>query len=286
MEIIAKRKLWMSISGIIIAIGLISILFQGMNVGIDFAGGAIMDFQFEKKIGTGEIREILTEVDLDKKPTIQEAGENSISIKTEKLTPSEISNIEDRIKAKYPSAKMLRTSVVGPTIGGELRTAALLALLVAAIAITIYISIRFEFRFAIAALLALLHDVLIVLGAFSLLQLEINTPFIAALLTIVGYSINDTIVIFDRIREKMKFAKKETFAELTNEAVVDTLPRSINTSITTLLPILAILFLGGTTIQNFMVALLVGMLSGTYSSIFVASPILVEWDEKKKMKRA
>jgi preprotein translocase subunit SecF len=177
---------------------------------------------------------------------------------------------------------MLRTEMVGPTIGSELKSKALLALLAAAIAIVIYISVRFEFKFAIAALIAVFHDVLIVVGIFSILGREINSPFIAALLTVVGYSINDTIVIFDRVRENINYRKKETFEELNNNAVLDTLPRSINTSLTTLVTVVAILMLGGATIQTFMLALLIGILSGTYSSIFVASPVLVEWDAWQK----
>ena len=179
---------------------------------------------------------------------------------------------------------MLRTEMVGPTIGAELKKKALLALLAAAIAIVIYISVRFEFKFAMAAIIALLHDTLIVVGLFSILGQEINSPFIAALLTIIGYSINDTIVIFDRIREKINYKKKETFAELNNKAILDTLPRSINTSLTTLVSVVAILVFGGATIQNFMLALLIGIMAGTYSSIFVASPVLVEWDAWQKRK--
>ncbi len=285
MDIIGKRKTWLSISGILIIIGIISIMVQGMNLGIDFTGGTIMEFSFDNKISNDEIREVLDDIGLNKSSIVQQTGEDGVLIRTERLNQDQISALQDKIESNYPDAVMLRTSMVGPTIGKELRSKAFWALLIAAVAIVIYISIRFEFRFAIAAILALLHDILIVIGLFSILGREINSPFVAALLTIVGYSINDTIVIFDRIREKIKFAKKETFAQLTNEAIIETLPRSVNTSLTTLLPIMAILLLGGTTIQTFMIAVLIGMLSGTYSSIFVASPILVEWDLRKKMKR-
>ncbi|WP_459843149.1 protein translocase subunit SecF [Halanaerocella petrolearia] len=285
-EIIEKRKLWFTISGVIITIGLISILMQGMNLGIDFTGGTIMEFQFDKQVTTEEVRDILSEFGLNKKSRVQETGENGILIRTQQLEHDKVVALQEKVETDYPSANMLRTSVVGPTIGQELRNKAFWALVVASIAIVAYISFRFQFRFSIAALMALLHDVLIVITVFSLLGPEINSPFVAALLTIVGYSINDTIVIFDRIREKLRFAKRsDTFAELNNQAILETLPRSINTSLTTLLPILAIIFLGGATIQNFMLALLIGMLSGTYSSIFVASPILVAWNERDKMKR-
>ncbi len=285
MDIIGKRKIWFILSGILIAISLISLLVQGLNLGIDFSGGTLIEFKFGEQVTTGDVRNILEEFDL-KDSVIQKTANEGILIRTERLKHERIMEVQERIQQEYPEAELLRTSVVGPTIGQELQSKAIWAILFAALAIVAYISIRFQFRFAIAALGALGHDVLIVLGVFSLLGREINSPFIAALLTIVGYSINDTIVIFDRIREKIRLYRgRGDFAELNNEAVLETLPRSINTSVTTLLPVLAILFLGGSTLVTFMTALLVGMLSGTYSSIFVASPLLVEWNEHSKMKR-
>ncbi|WP_408956647.1 protein translocase subunit SecF [Natroniella sp. ANB-PHB2] len=280
-----KRKIWMSISAVLIIIGIVSLLTQGLNLGIDFAGGTIIEFGFEDRVETQEINEILAEFDLEERSVVQQVEDNGILIRTDELAHEELTSLQNRIQEEFPTATMLRTDVVGPTIGEELSRGALLALLVASIAIVIYISVRFEFKFAMAAIIALLHDILIVVGLFSILGRQVNQPLIAALLTIIGYSINDTIVIFDRIREKLNFAsKRETFEESANTAVVETLPRSINTSITTLLPILAILFLGGTTIQNFMIALLVGMLAGTYSSIFIASPVLVEWTKRNDAK--
>ena len=284
MDIIGKRKVWFIISSLIIIAGLISMVVQGMNWGIDFTGGTLMEFSFDKSVSTKQVRGVFDEFGLGKESIIQETGDNGIFIRTVSLNQDKITNIQERIKEEFPSAKMLRTEMVGPTIGAELKKKALLALLAAAIAIVIYISIRFEFKFAMAAIIALLHDTLIMVGLFSILGQEINSPFIAALLTIVGYSINDTIVIFDRIREKINYKKKETFAELNNKAILDTLPRSINTSLTTLVSVVAILVFGGATIQNFMLALLIGIMAGTYSSIFVASPVLVEWDAWQKRK--
>lgn len=278
MDIVDKRKIWFAISALIIIVGLISIGFQGLNLGIDFTGGTLMEFTFDKQVTTEQIREIFAEFDLGKESVIQNTGNDGILIRTVSLEQNQIADIQSRIRNEHPSAEMLRTEMVGPTIGAELKRKALWALLIAGIAIVIYISVRFEFKFAIAALIALFHDVLIVIGIFSILGREINSSFIAALLTIVGYSINDTIVIFDRVRENIEYRQKETFAELNNQAVLDTLPRSINTSLTTLATVIAILVLGGATIQTFMLALLVGILLGTYSSIFVASPVLVEWN--------
>ncbi|MGM0471290.1 MAG: protein translocase subunit SecF [Bacillota bacterium] len=285
MDIIGKRKTWFLISLLIICVGIGSLVVQGLNLGIDFAGGTLMEFTFEQQVGTGEIRDILTEFNLNEKSVVQETGDQSILIRTVKLEQDQISNLQSEIKGEYSSAEMLRTEMVGPTIGAELKSKAFWALLIAAIAIILYISFRFEFKFAIAAIIALIHDILIVVGSFSLLGTEVNNAFIAALLTVVGYSINDTIVIFDRVRETIQLRNQETFAQLNNQAVVDTLPRSINTSLTTLVSIVAILILGGSTIKPFMLALLIGILSGTYSSIFVASPVLVEinaWQRRKR----
>jgi len=282
-DILGKRKIWYIVSIVIIAIGLLFLLINGLNLGIDFNGGTLMEFGVEDDITTEEVRAVLERIEIAEDSKIQHSegsGENGIIIRTKTLESEEIVAIDNAIKAEFNSAEMLRTEMVGPTIGRELRINALLALIAASIAIVAYISFRFEFRFAAVSIITLMHDILITLGIFAILGREVNTPFVAALLTIVGYSINDTIVIFDRIRENMKLMHKVPFVEQANTAVVDTLPRSINTSITTLITILAIYFFGGASIQTFMLALFIGMFAGTYSSIFVASPLLVTWQEK------
>lgn len=283
MDILGKRKIWYTVSGIVIAIGLLFLLISGLNLGIDFNGGTLIEFKFDHNISTEQIRNILEKVEIAEESKIQHSessGTNGVMIRAKSLDSEEILKISNAVKEEFQSAEMLRTEMVGPTIGRELRINALLAMLVASIAIVIYISFRFEFRFAAVSIITLLHDVLITLGIFAILGREVNTPFVAALLTIVGYSINDTIVIFDRIRENMKLMHRVPFIEQANTAVVDTLPRSINTSITTLITILAIYFFGGASIQTFMLALFIGMFAGTYSSIFVASPLLVTWQNR------
>ncbi|MCK4259489.1 MAG: protein translocase subunit SecF [Halanaerobiales bacterium] len=280
MDFIKRRKLWYMISLVVIGIGILSILFQGLNLGIDFMGGTIMEYKFDNSttVTTSDIRQILGEFGLEQSSSVVATkGDNfkGMLIRTKDLQPDEKLNIENAIKEKYPDAEVLRTEGVGPSIGHELRWKALMALLVASIAIVAYISVRFQFKYAIIAIIALLHDTAIVISLFSIFRWEINTPFVAAILTIVGYSINDTIVIFDRIRENVKFMRKMPFEEVCNKAILDTLPRSINTSMTTLCTVLAILIFGGASIKIFMIALLIGVLSGTYSSIFVAAPLLV-----------
>ncbi len=283
MDILGKRKMWYIISSTVILIGLIFLLSSGLNLGIDFSGGTLMEFKFDKKVNNDQARKVLEKINIAVDSKIQQTAEEGIHgilIRAKELNSDQILEVENAFRDEYPSTELLRTEMVGPLIGQELRRKAFLALLIASVAIVIYISIRFEFRFAIVAIITLLHDVIITLGIFALIGKEINTPFVAALLTIVGYSINDTIVIFDRIRENMKLMYKTPFEKLANRAVIDTLPRSINTSMTTLITILAIYLFGGASIKTFMLALFIGMFAGTYSSIFVASPLLVTWTEK------
>lgn len=283
MDIMGKRNIWYKISLTVVIIGLGFLLFQGLNLGIDFTGGTILELSFDGKITNEDIRSSLEKIDLADDAQIQQTEKDGLSgvlIKTKELSSKEILKVKNTIKADYPSSEMLRSDMVGPLIGKELRRNALFAIIIASLAIVAYISFRFEFRFAVVAVITLLHDVAIVLGLFAIMQKEINTAFVAALLTIIGYSINDTIVIFDRIRENMKLMRRESFEKKANTAVVDTLPRSINTSLTTLITILAIYFFGGDSLQLFMLALFIGMFAGTYSSIFVASPLLVSWTER------
>jgi len=174
----------------------------------------------------------------------------------------------------------LRVEKVGPTVGKELRFKALWAILLAMIAICIYITVRFEFKFAICALIALFHDVLVTLGIYSIAQRELSLPIIAAILTIIGYSLNDTIVVFDRIREDLDLMTNKNFKDIVNTSINQTLSRTLITSFTTLIVVLSLYFLGGSVINDFALVLLIGIIVGTYSSIFVAAPILVEWRRK------
>ncbi|MGM0500777.1 MAG: protein translocase subunit SecF [Bacillota bacterium] len=284
MDILGKRKIWYSISLVVIGIGLLFLLINGLNLGIDFNGGTLMEFSFDSEVTTEDVRAVLERIEIapDSQIRNSETAEETtgILIRAKTLSSEDITAVDNAIGEEFESAEMLRTEMVGPTIGRELRINALLAMIAASIAIVAYISFRFEFRFAAVSIITLMHDVLITIGVFAILGKEVNTPFVAALLTIVGYSINDTIVIFDRIRENMKLMHKTSFVEQANTAVVDTLPRSINTSVTTLIAVLSIYFFGGASIQTFMLALFIGMFAGTYSSIFVASPLLVTWQEK------
>lgn len=276
MDFIGKRKLWYLVSALIIIPGLISLLLQGLNLGIDFAGGNLVQVQFNDKVTIEEVRNVLTTINLGDSG-IQASGNNVFIIKTKVMDQTEQDNMTNKLEKEIGKLEILRSEKVGPTIGKELRRAGILALLIAIILMVIYITFRFEFKFALAAIGALIHDILVTLSIFSIFQLEINSSFIAAILTIFGYSINDTIVIFDRIRENLKKAKKEELIPLVNKSIKETLARSINTVVTTLFVLLALYFFGGETTKIFVLAMLIGITSGAYSSIFTASPLWVEF---------
>lgn len=281
MDFIGKRKFAYALSLIVIAICVGSLFVQGLNFGIDFTGGTLLQIKFaDSNITSEDVRGALKDFDLEKS-SIQESSDGSFTIRTVELDQARQDQVVSGMKEKIGDFEILRSEKVGPVIGAELRRAGLLALFIASILQIIYITIRFEFKFAIAAILALLHDAIIAVGFFSIFQIEVNSAFIAAILTIIGYSINDTIVIFDRIRENMKKRRKETLAEVVNNSVSQTLVRSINTTVAVLFVLVALFFLGGETTKNFSLALLVGTVSGAYSSIFVASPLWYEFKPER-----
>lgn len=277
MKIAQSYKIWFSISAAIIIIGLVLGFTSGFNLGIDFTGGTLMQFDVAKEFTVAEMTEALKDFELD--PTIVHAGQSNteVIIKTKKDLNNEArKEILTVLQEKFNSeAKgFLREDQFGPSIGKEISKKAIISIIIASIGMLIYISFRFQFRFGVAAILALIHDTLIVLAVYAIFNIPVNSPFIAAILTIVGYSINDTIVVFDRIRENLKYKKgKDTYFEVADKSIKQTLTRSINTSLTTLLVIGCLYFLGVDSIKEFTLPLLAGVLTGTYSSIFIASPI-------------
>ena len=237
-------------------------------------------FKFEKPVDAQDIRNVLKDIGLGS-ASIQHFGNNrEVIIRSFEMNP-------EHIIAKFKEVfkqnrfEIMRVEKVGPSVGKDLRGKAVKALGIAILFMVVYISFRFEFRFAVAAIVALLHDPLICLGAISLTHREISAPVIAALLTIVGYSINDTIVVFDRIREDRKLMRKAPYKEIINTSINQTLSRTFLTSLTTLAVILSLYFLGGEVIKTFAFVLMIGVIVGTYSSIFIASPILIDWPSKK-----
>lgn len=296
-DIIGKRKIWYAISSVLIIASLFFMVTRGFNMGIDFTGGTIIDLRFEKAVNINDVRAVLNEYDLSNS-TIQLSGENSSStesenvmIRTVDLEEQERKEVMAALTDKLGTYQVLREEKVGATMGTELIMNAVYATIISWLLIIAYVSYRFEFKFGISAVLGLAHNVIIVLGAFALTQRQIDSSFVAALLTIIGYSINDTIVIFDRIRENLKlhFRKNGDIVELVNTSIYQTMTRSIYTVSTVLFATFALYFLGGDTTKDFAFALLIGFFCGAYTSIFIASPLWVTFrrysDKKRLAKR-
>ncbi|WP_378955621.1 protein translocase subunit SecF [Pelosinus sp. sgz500959] len=290
-DIIGKKKWFFLFSILVIVPGLISMVLQGFNLGIDFTGGTLMDLKFARPVTVTEVRGALQEYKLENS-TIQlaasgqsESSEN-VFIRTHVLSDDERRSVLAGMEKSLGSFDTLRVEKVGAVIGSELTKNAIIAVIVSWFFMIAYITYRFEFKFAVSGIIAIAHDILIVVGMFSLLQKEIDASFIAAILTIVGYSINDTIVIFDRIRENLKtHSKAEPFNQLVNRSIWQTMTRSIYTVLTVIFATAALYIFGGETTKNFSLALLIGFTSGAYSSIFNASPIWVTWKEYEERKR-
>lgn len=287
MKIIEKRNLWFSIciSTLLIAVGamLWNSFSRGsiMNFGIDFTGGTLLNLRFHQPVSTTQIREVLKEFDLEES-VIQKSEKEDIFIRCQPISPETRIKIMEAFQKKFGVVDLLEADTIGPIIGKELSTQALWALAIASFGIIVYVSFRFEFKYALAALLALFHDAIFVAGMMALLWRDIEIPFVAGILTIMGYSINDTIIVFDRIRENIKKHGKKHFAEIINRSINETFPRTINTVLTTMIMVLALLFFGGKTLKDFALVLLIGFSIGTYSSVFIASPLVYLWEQKEK----
>ena len=293
-DIAGHRKIWFLISLVLIIPGFICMGMRGFNFGIDFTGGTIMDLRFEQPVTLSDVRSSLAKYDLDGS-TIQLAGAESgiessenVMIRTVDLEENQRKEVMASLTQDVGPYTVLREEKVGATIGGELITNAVLALVISWALIILYVAYRFEWRFGVSAVLALIHDIIIVLAVFSLTQRQIDSSFIAALLTIVGYSINDTIVIFDRIRENLKlhFRRGGDINELVNRSVYQTLTRSLYTVFTVLFTTFALYWFGGETTKDFAFALLVGFASGCYSSIFIASQLWIELKNRTERRPA
>lgn len=283
-DFIGKRKFAYALSCIIIIAGIVSLFVQGLNFGIDFTGGTVFQVQYEDNKEISDLRDELGTMGYDG-AQIQQMDNGAFQIKTEFMDQTAQDEFEQQLKDASGSFEVLSTNAVGPSIGQEILLSGILALIVAVALMVVYITIRFQWRFALAGNIALFHDILVTVSIFSIFQLEVNSNFVAAILTIFGYSINDTIVVFDRIRERLGSVKRDNLAMTVNNAIQSTLRRSLFTSLTTLIPILCVFFFGGETTKVFVLALIIGIVSGTYSSIFVASPLWYDMSMKSKKKR-
>ncbi len=287
LNVIGLTKVWLGISAFLVVGSLIALGVFGLKMGIDFTGGSLVEWQFEQRPSVDEFRSFLTANSID--AVVQEIGDTNLVARAGVLSPETHTALNDAIEVAYPSAQEMRFDSIGPVIGKELKKKSITAVIVLLTLILVYVAFAFRkvtepvasWKYGLLTIIAAIHDVIIPLGIFALLGqfygFEINTAFIAALLTILGYSINDTIVVFDRTRENLVASRHsdEEFGSIVNRSVQETMARSINTSFTTLLVLLAIYFLGAEVTKTFTLTLIIGITAGAYSSIFLASPLLV-----------
>lgn len=285
MDIISKKNWYFLLSALVIVPGLVSLLLFGLNLSIDFTGGSKFEFRLKqdtKILSNEDIKSIFNEQNIEV-GAIQKSVDTYI-IRTKPINEEQNKKVKTALSERWGEIEALSFETVGATVSRETLINALKALIFASVLIVLYIAFAFRnFRFGICAIAALLHDVLVVVGTFSILgktlNVEVDSLFVTALLTIIGFSVHDTIVVFDRIRENLKKMVGVKFSEIVNASILQTMRRSINTSLTVILVLVALLVFGGETIRWFVVALLIGIISGTYSSIFNASPLLVVWHE-------
>jgi len=270
------RKIWIGISLLFVVLSFALLFTKGLNLSVDFTGGLVFQVKFVQDATVADVRASLDKIGQGQ-ATIQKYDNGNFLIRLQAPDEAIRQQVTDQLKADFEGTEILQIDKVGPVVGGELRRQAVIALVLALIGILVYMAFRFRFRFGVAAVIALFHDTAIMLGIYSLTGKEISVTFIAAVLTIVGYSLNDTIVVMDRIRENWKDVRSTGVVEVINASINETLTRTINTALTTLLPVLAMLFFGGEVIANFAFAFLIGIVFGTYSSIYVAGSIVAEW---------
>lgn len=287
LKVVEKTKLLFAMSLFIIVIGMGFMVTKGLNLGIDFKGGTVLDIKMNQAFVKADVDKIIDKQAKGEylSKTIDEGKDFEVTVKSDALSAIEIGTLVKEIKTQFKSSELISQDTIGASIGSELKSKAVVALIVAVLCMLVYIGIRFEFKFGIAAIIALLHDVLITLGVYAVFQIQVNTTFIAAILTIIGYSINDTIVIFDRIRENQKIMRKSSIEEITNTSVTQTLARSINTVSTTLFTIVAV-YIFVPSIRELSFPLIIGIAVGCYSSIFIASPVWVLLKKRNKKARA
>ncbi|MFH1404915.1 MAG: protein translocase subunit SecF [Patescibacteria group bacterium] len=298
MKVIAYRKIWFSISGALVVLSIFSIVFFGLNLGIDFTGGSLVELEFIDS-ATPQISDMRTALDeLGFSGQVQPTGESGVLIRTRNLSEPEHQSIISAFSEKFSNVEEMRFDSIGPVIGKELQKTASYGIILVLVLIGLYIAWAFRkvsdpiasWKFGLLTIVAAFHDVLISVGAFSVLGhffgWEVGSAFVAAALTILGYSINDTVVVFDRTRENLAQRISNTFEETIETSVRQTMARSVYTSITTLLALVAIFAFGGDTTRPFALALIIGIAVGTYSSIFLASPLLVVWEQLKNRKHS
>jgi preprotein translocase subunit SecF len=288
-DFVGKMKYFIVFSVIVAIIGIGSIIFHGgLNLGIDFAGGSIIQVKFSKNISADQIRVALKSTKLESS-VIQQFGEKEFLIRThESFSDQKMlsANVEQPLSAAFnKDYEIRRVEVVGSKVGADFTKKAIIAVILSCLAMLIYIAWRFEFRYGLGGIIALIHDVVIILGTVSILNMEFTLTILAAVFFIIGFSINDTIVVLDRVRENVKLNPKQKLGDIINMSVNQTLSRTILTSLTVFLTVLALFFFGGAVIHDFALALLVGVVFGTYSSVFISCPIVLLFENLQPSKK-
>lgn len=294
-----RFKIWYLVfSAVILVPGIIALLLFGLNMAVDFTGGSVFRYGFESEINIDDLAKVYSEKGIEVEAVVPESG-NKYSVRTKEVGPQRNDEIKEAVSAVFPNAMQLSFETVGPSIGAETTRSAFIALGWAVVGILLYIAFAFRnvpkpyssFRFGVSAVVSMVHDALVLVGLFAILgyffKVEVDGLFITAVLTVLGFSVHDTIVVFDRIRENLgKLPKSMSFEDVANYSLAETLSRSIVTSLTVMFTLSALYVLGGETIKMFVLAMLVGIISGTYSSIFTATPVLVLWENAaSKIKR-
>ena len=286
LQIIKHTKLWFTISLLLLVPGIIAILLGWLRPGIDFVGGTLMELRFTRPAEVSQVYNLMTSQDkeLYKDAIIQLNDQGIMVIRSKPIDNKQQTALLDSFKAKLGEFETRRIEVVGPTIGAEIFQNSMWGFILVIGGIILYLSFRFKYDYAISGIIALVHDVVLLIGLFAIFckvfGMEIDSLFVTAVLTVAGFSIHDTIVVFDRVRENIKNSKRGTpIAEIANNALNQTMARSINTSMTTLITLVMLFLFGGASIKNFVLAMILGIIAGTYSSIFIATPLLVVWRE-------
>ena len=277
-DIMSRSRMWFGLSLATMVLALAGLVMQGLNFGIEFTGGRLIEYETASTVDLDELRGELAEAGFSR-AVVQESGDGNVAVRAAEVSESEERAMEAAVVALGGSAEVVRDEFIGPTIGDELRQKALIALSLGLGVQLVYLAFRFKWTYGASAVTALFHDLVILLGIFAWLGRDIDGVFIAALLTVIGYSINDTVVIFDRIREQRSLRSKAPLAEVANDACLQTVPRTINTGMGALFILLALYLLGGETLTDFALALIVGILVGTYSSVFTAAPLVVVYEK-------
>jgi preprotein translocase subunit SecF len=283
MDIVGKRRIWFAISGVVLLISVLALSFRGLNLGIDFQGGALLDYENRAGSSVEEIRSLLADQD-HPEAIVQVTGEGEVRVRTESLGSDRVELLEALADQAGIEPADISIQDIGPKWGQQISAKAIQGLLIFLVAVSIYISFRFEWKMAVSALAAMVHDIIVTAGVYSLIGLEVTPETVIALLTILGYSLYDTVVIFDKIKENtesLSLVARETYAGTVNLSLNQVFMRSVNTTVVALLPVGSLMLFGGDTLQSFAFALFIGMLTGAYSSIFLGAPLVAILKERE-----